>query len=217
MYSTPNLQISDLVNNVLEVINDEKGIGIKISTQLETYFYTENKRKAFYKSYNREDEQEKIKSNHRKIPTVYCTPKYRNLLAIHMLSELSSKPQAKYRTAGCQHKFVPAPGTCLVYQTHWELSSYLSDSGRIYIITEPEKVIDYVIPEHFYKPISQDTTSPLYITPFTLVYQIPRSGSNSLPDFLQCGKQQKREQYLDSVYQTARMEENLYASIVIPE
>ena len=119
MYSSPNFQIIDLVNNIPEVIKDEKGIDIEIATQFEPTFYTENERKAFYTSYNREDEQENINFNHCKIPTVYCPPRYRNLLSIHMLSELSSKPQEKYQTAKWQQRFVPAPGACLAYQPQW--------------------------------------------------------------------------------------------------
>ena len=59
------------------------------------------------------------------------------------------------------------------------------------IISEKVTVIDSVIPKHFYKPVSQDITFQLYITPYTLVAQMPRSGSNSLPDFMKCGKHHK--------------------------
>ena len=189
MYSSPNFQILYLVNNFLEVIKDGKGIDIEIDTQLEPDFYTENERKVFYTIYNRDREQEKIHSNHKKIRTVYCLTKYRNPLDIHLLSALLSKPQAKYRTTGCQQRFVPYPGACLVYQPHQTFLAYLYNSVRMSIIPETEKIIDSVIPKIFYKLISQYITSPLYITPYTLISQMPRSGFNSLLAFLQCGKQ----------------------------
>ena len=95
MHSSPNFQISDLFKNVPEVIKYKKGVDIKITTQLYPYLCVDNERRTFYTSYNREDEQENINFNHCKIPTVYCPPRYRNLLSIHMLSELSSKHQKK--------------------------------------------------------------------------------------------------------------------------
>ena len=93
MHSSPNFQISDLFKNVPEVIKDKKGVDIKITTQLYPYLCVDNERRSFCTSYNREDEQEKMKFNHQKIPTVYCPPKYRNILAIPMLNLLSSKPK----------------------------------------------------------------------------------------------------------------------------
>ena len=191
MYSSPNFQILDLVINVLEVIKDDKGIDIEIVTQFEPTIYTENERKAFYTSYNREDEQENINFNHRKIPTFYFPPKCRNLLAIHLLSKLLSKPKSKYRTSICQQRLVQDPGACLVYQPHRYFLAYLNDSERISIIVETATVVDSVIYEHLYKPISQYITSHIYITPYTLLAQMLRSGSNSLPAFLKCGKYYK--------------------------
>ena len=105
LYSAPNFQISYLVNNFLGVIKDKKRFDIEITTQLQPDLYTEYKRKSFYTSYNREDEQEKIKFNHLKIRTGYCLTKYRNLLDIHLLRASSSKHQAKYPTARCQQRF----------------------------------------------------------------------------------------------------------------
>ena len=52
MHSSQNFQTSYLVNNVLEVIKDEKWIDIEICTQLDPAFHTENDRKSFYTSYN---------------------------------------------------------------------------------------------------------------------------------------------------------------------
>ena len=59
-------------------------------------------------------------------------------------------------------------------------------------IAETETVIDSVILKKIYKPISENITSPLYITPYTLLAQMPISGSNSLQAFLRCGKHHKR-------------------------
>ena len=53
MYSSPNFQISNLINNSLEVIKDDTGIDMGIATQHETSLYTENKRISFYTCYNR--------------------------------------------------------------------------------------------------------------------------------------------------------------------
>ena len=78
-----------------------------------------------------------------------------------------------------------------MYQLHWAFLAYLADYGRMSILAETATIIDSVIPEHFYKPIGQDITSPLYIAPYTLVAQMPRSGYNSLPAFMRCGKNQK--------------------------
>ena len=112
---------------------------------------------------------EKINFNHKKIPTFYCLPKYRNLLYINMLCALLSKPQGNDWIAGCQHRFVPDPWVFLVYQPHRTFSAYLVDCGRMSIIAHTEIIIDSVIYEHVYKPVSQDITPPIYITPYTLV------------------------------------------------
>ena len=90
MYSANTSQVNLLVKKVLSVIKHKKYLYIKVAIQTEVAFITNKDRKDFYASYNRHDEEQQISHNHRKVPTVYCAPKFRNTLAIHLLSALYS-------------------------------------------------------------------------------------------------------------------------------
>ena len=48
-----------------------------------------------------------------------------------------------------------------------------------------------MIPERFHSPLSLDPTSTLHISPFNIVANMPRSGQDKLPAFLQCGRHSK--------------------------
>ena len=102
MYCANNIQSANLISNFIEVIEKEKGFKIEISVHQEADFQMDPERKLFYKNYNRSDEEEHISLNHRKVPTIYCASKYRNTLAVHLLSSLSSDTDSKYPTSGCQ-------------------------------------------------------------------------------------------------------------------
>ena len=68
--------------------------------QLEAALQTDSEQKLFYINYNKNNESEQTSLINRKVPTIYCTPKYRNLLVVHLLSALSVEPDAKYLTSG---------------------------------------------------------------------------------------------------------------------
>ena len=99
IYCANNIHSNDIVTHVLKVIEKKNGPKIEIAIHQEAVFQTDSKRKIFYKSHNISDETERIYLNHRKVPTIYCPPEYHNILAIHLLSALSSDPDSKYLTS----------------------------------------------------------------------------------------------------------------------
>ena len=131
MYRTNNLQVNLLVNNVLSVNEQEKGHNIEVAIQPKVAFLTNRYRKVFYKYYGIHDEYQRTPHNHRKFLTVYCAPRFQNIMAIHILSAFSSDLDPKYFTLGTQQRFAPAPGACIAYQTHRVFSEYPVDSIRI--------------------------------------------------------------------------------------
>ena len=118
MYSANTLQVKPLVKNFLSVIKQEKDLNIEVTIQSEVAFLTNEYRKEICSYYDRHDKDHKITHNHRKVPTVYCTLKFRNILYIHIISAFSSDTEPKYLNAGTQQSFFPSPGACIAYQIH---------------------------------------------------------------------------------------------------
>ena len=176
-----------MIENVQTVVGKEKNCKIEIAVQLEAAFQIDTERKLFYTKHNRQDEEERIPFNHRNVYTIYCAPKYWNILAVHLLSTLSSDPDAKYLTTRCQQIFVPAPGSCISFEPKQSFAAYLADTGRISVISDSAITIDSIQPEKFHSPLTTDETSPLFISPYNIISQMPISKSDPLPDFLQRG------------------------------
>ena len=88
------LQVHHLTKNVLKATERENK-KTETAIQSEVDFQNEEDRKGFYKSYNGYDESQQIASNHMKVPTIYRAPKYRNLLAIHLLRAFPSDHDLK--------------------------------------------------------------------------------------------------------------------------
>ena len=173
MYGSNNIQATDLIVILLAIV--EKGEKkTKLAVQLEADFQTDTERKLFYSNYNRKDEEEHISLNHQKVPTIYCPPKFRNMLAVHLLSALSSEPYAKYLTTGFQQKLVPAPGSCIAFEPKISFTAYLTDTGHISVISESSTPIDLVQLEQFHSPLKRDNTSHLFISPYNTVSKILR-------------------------------------------
>ena len=123
IYSAHTLQVHHLIENLVTAIERENGEKIKTVIQSEVSFQNEEDRRALYKTYNGNDECQRISHNHRKVPTIYCAPKYRNLLATNLLRAFSLDPDQEYPTAGTQQRFVPDPGDCLAYQSYRNFSA----------------------------------------------------------------------------------------------
>ena len=100
MYNANTLQMILLFNNYLYIIKHEKDLDIEVTIQSEAAFLTNEYRKYFYTSYNRHNEEQRMTHNNRKVPTVYCAPKFRNTPEIHLLGAFSSDPELKYFTSG---------------------------------------------------------------------------------------------------------------------
>ena len=95
MYSANTPQVNLLVKNVLSVINQEKVHNIKMATQSEAAFLTNEDREGFYRSYEIKYEEHRVSHNHRKVATVYCATRFRNTLVTHLLSDFSSDQDPK--------------------------------------------------------------------------------------------------------------------------
>ena len=102
MYSAHMLQVHQIIKNLVRSIERDNGGTIETAINSKVAFQNEDYRRAFYKTYKRDYETQRISHNHRKVPNIYCAPKYRNLLAINLLSAFSSDPDKKYLTAGTQ-------------------------------------------------------------------------------------------------------------------
>ena len=66
---------------------------IEITIQSEAGFYMDEERRTLYKNFNRNDESQHLSHGHRKVPTIYTFPCFRNQVVIHLLSDLSAKPK----------------------------------------------------------------------------------------------------------------------------
>ena len=126
-----------------------------------------------------------------KVHTVYCFPKFRNILTIHLLSALSYDPNPKYITSETKQRFIPSPGVCIVYTPHRSFSEYLEYPGRISVIGEIAEEIEYLIPEHFHLLLSMDKDSSIHIYSFNMVAKNLRTPTDHLPAFLQCVRHTK--------------------------
>ena len=69
------LQVHHLIKNVVTAIERENRDTIKKSIQYEVAFHNEEYGRAFYNTYNGNDESHMITNNHRKVSTIYCAPK----------------------------------------------------------------------------------------------------------------------------------------------
>ena len=134
MYCANNIQLNDLIG--VKCIKDRNSDSLRgrISNRL--------REKLFYRNHNRSDETERIFLNNWKAPTIYCPPKFPNILAIHLLSALSYDTDSNHLMSGFQKRFVPSPGACLTYQPHRVFSAYLSELGIMSLISDTAPPID---------------------------------------------------------------------------
>ena len=86
---------------------------------------------------------------------------------------------------------LPTPGACIAFEPKRSFVAYLVDTGRISFISYSAIPIDYIQPEQFHPPLTTDETSPLFISPYNIISKIPRSSSDPLPAFLNCGRHTK--------------------------
>ena len=135
MYCANKIQSYGLISNVLKVIYKGKGSKIEIAIHQEAAFQTDSKRKIPYKiTTNR------MKGNafppiiEKCLSYTAPLPQFRNILAIHLISALSSDPESKYLISGYQQRFVPITEDFLAYQPHYAFSAYLSYSGIMSVI-----------------------------------------------------------------------------------
>ena len=197
MYCANNIQLNDLIG--VKCIKDRNSDSLRgrISNRL--------REKLFYRNHNRSDETERIFLNNWKAPTIYCPPKFPNILAIHLLSALSYDTDSNHLMSGFQKRFVPSPGACLTYQPHHAFYAYLVDLGRMSLILDTVPPKDSVFPDHFHHPILMDPESPLFISTYNIIPKIPRSHLDPLPEFLQCNKHSKH----GSIYSLSLHERSL--------
>ena len=188
MYIVHSLLVKDLVHNVIKIIEKEQGQEIKIAIQSEAVFQTDEERRIFYKSFNRNKKSQRLSHGQRKVPTIYTYPLFRNQVVIHMISAQSANPEANYLTYVCQQQFAPTPGACLLYQYLRSFSAYTAETGRISVISDRVDTITSLIPQHLHQPLSAHQYYPLHITPYNLVSRMPRSASDPKPAFIQCGR-----------------------------
>ena len=92
MYSAHTLQVNHLIKNIVPSIERDNRETTKTAIQSEVDFHKKEDRKSFYKRYGEYDKPHSTSHNHRKVPTIYCGAKYRNLLDIHILRAFSSYP-----------------------------------------------------------------------------------------------------------------------------
>ena len=121
------------------------------------------------------DEKENISLNNSRLPTIYCHPRYYNIIAVNLLNSLSTEPDEKYLTAGFQQIFVPAPGACIALEPKCTFTTYLTYTRRISVISETSTPIESIIPYQFHTHLTSYDTSPLSISLYNIVSQISQS------------------------------------------
>lgn len=87
---------------------------VEVSVQSEAAFELAEQSKEFYITYDWDDDKKRALYNLRKVLTIYCHPKDRNVMCVHLLRAFSKRPPTKYLTSGTQQRFVPMPGACII-------------------------------------------------------------------------------------------------------
>ena len=141
-------------------------------------FQTDEEGRILHKNFNCNDIPQCLSHGHRNVTTIYNSPCFRNQVAIHLISDLSANPEAKYLTCGCQQRFFPTPGAFLAYIPLRDFSAYTADTGLISAIAKRFKPLTSLITQHFHQPLSAHQDSILHITSYTLVFRIPKSTSD---------------------------------------
>ena len=100
MYIAHNIQVQDIIRNVLKTIEQKNVHKVDIAIASEATFQTEADRKLFYKNFNKHDKDQCTSHNHMKVTTIYCGPRLKILLFIHLLRYLLSESNPKYLTSG---------------------------------------------------------------------------------------------------------------------
>ena len=191
MYIAHTLQLQNLIKNAVKSIETENRYTIETSIRSKLAFQNEEDRRTFYRIYDRNDESQRIAHNIRKVTTIYCAPKYRNLLAIHLLSTFSLDLDTKYLIEGTHQRFSLSPGYFLVYQPHRDFSAQLSNSGRISIIATIAETIYFLILEIFHYHLSLYSTSTPHPFPLNIIFNMPILGQYKSSSLIQYGRHSK--------------------------
>ena len=104
-----------------------------------------------------------------KVPSIYCPPRYYNILAVHILSLLPAELDEKYLTAVWQQIFVPSTGACIAFEPKRTFTEFLADTGRISVISETATPIDSIIQEKSHTPLTTYDTCPIFISLYNIV------------------------------------------------
>ena len=125
----------------MKVIKQGKNNDIEIAMQPEAVFETEEEKRELHKNFNWSDESQRISHSHINLPTIYSSPRSSNLVAIHILSAVPTKPDPKYLIDGCQKHFIPTSGECMKYRPLRVFSAYITNSGGISSIMDIVELI----------------------------------------------------------------------------
>eukprot|EP00957_Ditylum_brightwellii_P169304 12885799-Ditylum_brightwellii.AAC.1 len=161
---------------------------IEITLVLEGAFENEMERKTWYNTHDLSQQETKDELNLRKVPTVYCPPKWISVVALHLLQAFSKNLPKQYHTTGTEVRFVAAPGALVCYSPKRLFSAYLSNTAKLATCTHNMVSVQGFISESFFKSLSLDPANPFNnITLYTIVNTMPRSESDPLPAFFQIG------------------------------
>lgn len=193
MHSAPIFSVKEHIRHVTRVIRMETDQVVEVAVKFEAAFESKELRDSFYKTYDKKDKIQQQLHNYRKVPTLYCAPRHRNMLGLHLLNAFSRNPYNKYLTTGTEIRFVPEPGSCFIPPSYKMRSfgAYVTDSGKLASITNQADIIDGVMVDTFYEPLSHDPDHPLHTSPFMILSQMPKSPKDSDPAFIQCGRHNK--------------------------
>ena len=80
------------------------------------------------------------------------------------------------------------PGACIAFKPKRTFTAYIADTGRISVISETATPIDSIITEQPHTPLTTYESSPIFISPYNTVSQMPRSHLDPLLELFQCNR-----------------------------
>lgn len=86
MYSAYAISLDQLIRHVVNVIQEERNVTMVVAIRMEIASETEADKKEYYKTYDRNNEDDRTEHRLRLVLTLYVAPNFKSLFCIHMIS-----------------------------------------------------------------------------------------------------------------------------------
>eukprot|EP00957_Ditylum_brightwellii_P079274 6028548-Ditylum_brightwellii.AAC.1 len=167
---------------------------IEAAITMESTFASKEEREKWFDTHSLKDPDDKRDYDLYKVPTISCKQKFASFLAKRLFLAFSPNPPARFMTKGTNLRFVPETGVMVLYAENRKQSfpAFLTGTDKVQTTPSVKAMLAGFFSSSFFCPLSEDETSPFYISPFTLASQMPRSGKDPLHAFHQIGKVEKQ-------------------------